>query len=150
MWKEERFWNKVRKADDDDCWEWTGSKRVDGYGQCWKDEVLQKAHRVMWELTHGKIPDGFVVRHKCRNKCVNPNHLELGTHTDNMRDKIRDGTASRMKGEKHPMAKLNEKQVQEIRKQLEDYKYGLLSKLAREYNITPQMISLIWKNKSWN
>ena len=91
MTLEERFWSKVRKADGDACWAWTGAKRSD-YGaiKIAGDSVL--AHRVAWELTNGPIPEGQHVLHRCDNPpCVNPSHLFTGSHADNMRDAFRKG-----------------------------------------------------------
>ncbi len=74
------------------CWIWTGSKAGNGYGQIWKDGRLARVNRVSYELYIGPIPDGLVVRHKCDVRlCVNPDHLEVGTHADNARDMIERG-----------------------------------------------------------
>jgi len=90
----DRFWVKVRKSAHG-CWEWTASrfggkgKRLYGqYSLTGRNGTSnQYAHRVSWEMANGPIPDGLSVLHKCDNGiCVNPAHLFLGTHTDNMRD----------------------------------------------------------------
>jgi len=85
----ERFWNKVNKSML--CWEWTASKLSNGYGQVWfgprHDRKKMLAHRLSYELAFEEIPDGMCVLHKCDNKsCVNPSHLFLGTHRDNISD----------------------------------------------------------------
>ena len=88
------------------CWEWQGYIRKDGYGECdprflgledfgaertngqWRALV----HRVFYTIHVGPIPDGLIVRHKCDNPpCVNPDHLELGTRTDNAQDRVERG-----------------------------------------------------------
>ena len=89
-----RFWNKVDKsAGEGSCWNWIAYKKRDGYG--WfgvhrKELIL--AHRYSWVLSHGAIPAGMNVLHKCDNPaCVNPNHLWLGTLADNNKDMCRKG-----------------------------------------------------------
>ena len=92
----ERFWEKVAKAGPDDCWLWTASKTRDGYGQIARDRAQGRplsAHRVAYALAHGLDPltmEVVVVRHKCDvPACVNPAHLEPGTHADNAQDRRR-------------------------------------------------------------
>lgn len=76
------FWSHVAMTDDG-CWTWTNGRNRHGYGiQC---HTL--AHRVAWSMTYGPIPDGLCVRHRCDNPpCVRPDHLELGTQMQNIRD----------------------------------------------------------------
>jgi hypothetical protein len=84
----ERFWAKVDKRGPDECWPWAAALSNRGYGKFSipKNRWLL-AHRVAWQLTHGLIPEGQIVRHKCDNPlCTNPEHLELGTHQDNSDD----------------------------------------------------------------
>jgi hypothetical protein len=70
----------------------TGMTDGHGYGSIYADGRLQKAHRVVWQVEHGPIPDGLHVLHQCDNPpCCNPAHLFLGTHADNMADKIAKG-----------------------------------------------------------
>lgn len=114
----ERFWAKVTKLKDDQCWEWQAARDRDGYGAFWYHDAQHRASRVAWSLTNAQwpIPTGQVVRHKCDNPpCVNPAHLELGTNRDNDNDRVERGRSafgdrngSRLyperlpRGEKHP------------------------------------------------
>jgi len=87
----ERFWNKVKIIQQDDCWIWTGAT-VKKYGEFAFEGKIQSTHRVSWQIHFGTIPDGMDVLHHCDNPpCINPKHLFLGTHSDNMQDAKRKG-----------------------------------------------------------
>lgn len=71
------------------CWLWTGALIGGGYGAFFTDHQW-KAHRFSYQIHKGDIPDHLMVRHTCdQASCVNPDHLFLGTHQDNMDDKVR-------------------------------------------------------------
>lgn len=109
-----RFWAKVNKSDD--CWEWTACKNSAGYGQIRINGKAELAHRVSWELANGPIPDAMYVLHRCDNpSCVRPDHLFLGTSSDNTQDMISKGRRVILYGEDAGTAKLTNAQVEAMR-----------------------------------
>lgn len=80
----ERFLSKIRVCDDD-CWEWDAYCRR-GYGQFWYGGRLVGAHRYLYETLVGVIPADREIDHLCRNtRCVNPDHMEIVTHEENVK-----------------------------------------------------------------
>lgn len=135
----ERFISRVTKAGD--CWVWCGSKAPGGYGQLSVGGKLQRANRVSWRLFRGEIPKGLHVLHRCDNPpCVNPEHLFLGTHGDNVRDMFSKG---RGKFTRIP-PKLTEDQVTKIYSDDRIYK-----EIAKDYGVDPSTICDIKRRKSW-
>ena|SRR5688572_8536796 len=102
---EVRFWRKVDKRGpmpghvclSSNCWQWRASITSAGYGKfgAARGRFID-AHRFSWQHHFGEVPSGLLVCHRCDNKlCVNPEHLFLGTHADNMRDMVEKGRAAR-------------------------------------------------------
>lgn len=135
------FWGRVRlTANDDLCWEWTGCRNKAGYGTILSDYKHTLTHRMAWELTNGKIPEGLYALHHCDNKgCCNPKHLYLGTYADNSRDLELRGSRGHQK--------LKREQIPTIR---ERYKNGAtLTELAKNYGVALRTISRAVKRISW-
>ena len=144
---EERFWEKVGIKSDNECWEWLSGKYPNGYGQ-FKERSYKvvPAHRISYKIIYGNIPEEICVCHKCDNHgCVNPNHLFLGTHADNMKDSSNKG---RINGENHKQHKLSLDEVKEIRK---IYQSGKFSQqyIADMHGISQSVVSLIIRNVDW-
>ncbi len=93
MTPQERFWQKVAKGGPDDCWMWTGGKADHGYGLIYIDGKNRRTHVISWEWANDcKAPKGMSVCHTCDTpSCVNPAHLWLGTHRENLQDAGRKG-----------------------------------------------------------
>lgn len=152
---EERIWPKVTKTET--CWEWTGAHTQEGQGQIRVSGATKLVTRIVWELTNGPIPPGLFVCHHCDNpSCVRPDHLFLGTQTDNMQDavakgRVRNGAETHpesfRKGEHHGMAKLTEDQAKAI---LERSAAGETRRsLAREFNVSTWTIRQIALGHLW-
>ena len=88
---DQKLWDRCEKVENG-CWEWSGSRNPAGYGTIGVHRSSRLAHRVAWEETNGPIPDGLFVLHSCDNPCcINPAHLWIGNHDDNMKDMIKKG-----------------------------------------------------------
>lgn len=148
----ERFWEKVDKRGPDECWEWQAHIiRGTGYGQFWTGVEDTTAHRAAWTITKGPIEDGMYVLHKCDNRrCVNPNHLFIGTAFDNVRDMVRKGRHrnGNARGEEIGNSKLTQNQVAEIINRYTG-KHGEQSALAREYGVSQAEIWRIVRRLVW-
>lgn len=131
------------------CWLWFGY-RQNGYGRIMRGSRQHLlAHRYSYETNVGPIPDGLDVLHRCDvSECVNPEHLFLGTHADNMRDMALKGRQRGPKGEAHHDAKLTREAVDEIRRR---YAQGDVTQqeLAAEYDVDQTNISYIILGRSW-
>lgn len=146
---EQRFWERVQKSGG--CWIWRGPFMKNGYGSIGmggREGRREYAHRLSWILANGPIVDGLYVLHRCDVKaCVRPDHLFLGTHADNMRDKALKGLAVVASCENSPNAKFTNAQVLAIRQRAAE---GAMYKtLALQHRVHPSVISRIVNRKTW-
>lgn len=127
-----------------------GSEHPRGYYYTYspKHRTTRSVHRLVYEEAYGKIPEGMCVCHSCDNTwCVNPEHLWLGTHTENMRDKLAKGRANQFRGEQLSYAKLSDKLVIEA-KRLKDSGWSL-RRIAQQMNVNKSTIGRALTGITW-
>lgn len=126
------------------CRVWLGSLDTIGYGHLRVGGVLQKAHRVAWSDYSGQpVPEGMHVLHSCDvRSCVEPTHLRLGTHQENMNDKVRRGRQS--KGTTSGRNSLNDNKVRRIREEGRSVKYW-----AVLFGVSERTVQEVVAGKSW-
>lgn len=126
----EHFWSKVDKSDSEGCWLWTGSRNAKGYGHyCIRRSRTRYAHRFAYSLTYGPVSSRIMVCHKCDNPpCVRPDHLFLGTNSDNIQDSLKKGRFP--VGDASPQSRITDDQVAAIRL-LDDIRLGIPSQEKR-------------------
>ncbi len=152
MTDKERFYKYVEAIPFHECWEWSGHK-AHGYGhfkigsRTKKNIRMIKSHRFSYELNIGPIPNGKMVCHKCDNRsCVRPDHLFIGTASDNMKDMIKKNRGNKAKGALAGQAKLSEGEVLKIR---ELYISFSQRDLARKYKVSKNTIAQIVNSITW-
>ena len=174
---DERLWSNVLKTDG--CWLWEGGGAKNGYGSFSYMGKTYKSHRFSWFLAHGVFPENQI-NHKCpdgeNKRCVRPDHLYDGTHSENMRDAAANGRTCRgdkngqrlhpektargirsgaythpehvIRGSNHWKSKLTEDIVSEIKNRF--FSGGITkAELGREYNVNKTTIGRIIKGTSW-
>ena len=142
-----RFLTRFVVDSDSGCYNWTGATSPNGYGLMWTGMKLIGAHRFSWLVFNGSdIPEGMYICHKCDNKkCVNIDHLYLGTPSDNMGDRESRITWKKSQGGN---VKLSSSDAEEIRRLYKTGKYTQLE-IAGRYNVSRQHISGITTGRKW-
>lgn len=151
----ERFFNKIEKTNT--CWLWTGGNRDNGrYGSIKYNGKKEDAHRVSYKLHKGNIPEGMFVCHTCDNKkCVNPDHLFLGTPRDNVVDAVVKGiivvpTGRRFENGNLPKgASVTREQAELIRQAIVNRGTKSLKLLAEELDVKYQTVRDISCGKTY-
>lgn len=139
----QKFWKNPNKKLPNECWEWIGCKDKNGYGFI-TSKISRRAHRISY-LLHFEDPKEMHVLHKFDNtSCVNPNHLFLGTHKDNMQDMKKKGRDRKVDSEKHHSAKLTKEQAIAIYLSTEK-----INDIAKKYKIRNSSVSKIKNKQSW-
>jgi hypothetical protein len=152
----ERFWEKVKKTDT--CWNWIGATRLSNgmkrnrgnYGIMRINDKVYSAPRISWELHNGPIRStGLWVLHHCDNpSCVRPDHLWLGTHQDNVDDKVKKGRSWKPEGEKAPWHILTKEQVVKMRS-LYDSGEKKIFEIAKIFNIKSPTVGAVVRRTTW-
>lgn len=134
---------EVDLSDPDGCWLWNRRVGTFGYGMVSFNGANVGAHRLMYQLRVGPIPEGMFVCHRCDNPpCCNPEHLFLGTTEDNTSDKMTKGREAR--GEMVNTCKLTEADVLAIRADPRKY-----ADICNDYGIGMSQVSRIKRRESW-
>ncbi len=149
----ERFESKFVPEPNSGCWLWVGARsggRHGGYGYMNVGGQMLSAHRLSWNIHYGEVPDRLFVLHRCDTpSCVNPAHLFVGTHSENMSDMVKKGRSQRVTGALCSGAKLTRDDVVKIRLM---YAAGgrSYSSLAKEFSVDPSTARDIVVGETWS
>lgn len=129
----QRFSTKYELNSINGCWEWKTSFHPTGYGAFWFRGDSRYAHRVSWIFNRGEITDSLHVLHRCDNpRCVNPDHLFLGTQQDNVADRDRKGRGAKVIGPKRKFSPVDVRRICDLHN-----RSGItLTALSKMYNCT--------------
>jgi hypothetical protein len=141
----DRFNAKHEPEPNSGCWLWTASVDTGGYGHMGVNRRLVLAHRLSWMIHKNKSPAGFVVMHKCDIPCcVNPDHLMLGTQSENVADRDKKKRRVALKGEACGASKLTRSAIDDIRQQIISQR-----EYAKRHGVSQAQVQRIQSGKSW-
>jgi len=140
-----RFESKYVPEPNSGCWLWDAGINSKGYGQIRDGKRMRLAHRLSFEFYKGEFPADSDILHHCDMPlCVNPDHLFLGTHQDNMSDMKNKGRARTCKGETHKRSKLTDDLVRQIRQSKEKNKIW-----AEKLGVSSALIGMVKRRTIW-
>lgn len=144
------------------CWLWTGTvpnpRPTHDYGRVYTSRYPRRsemAHRASWRVHRGDIPDGMNVLHRCDTpRCINPEHLFLGTQDENNKDRARKGRSQTMRGSANTRATINEDTAREIKRRLavgvSGQPRGWCVRIAKDMGVSVNIVRLISNGRCWS
>lgn len=144
------IFNKINYPDnEDECWIWTSYKNKDGYGMTsFEGKIHRLVHRIIFECYNGPIPDKMLVLHTCDNPpCCNPNHLFLGTVSDNVKDRVNKQRSA--SGERNNKATMTDQEIYQILTNINNGKYKSIAQICQECHISRRIIENILRGENW-
>lgn len=144
-----RFLSHVDRSNEG-CWNWNGIENSNGYGRFSINDRHELSHRVSYRIFFGEIPEGLNVCHQCDNrKCVNPDHLWLGSQSENLIDASAKGRMKRpdTRADRNGNTSLTWEKVHAIR---DMHGRGVRKfHIAKLFNVSPSTISNITNHETW-
>lgn len=145
-WTLNRLLNNSVDDEETGCRVWQGRlNKPGGYGRIGYRHKQWRAHRLFYTLMIGAIPDGLELMHSCDNpRCINPNHLNPATHSENIADAYAKGRKTVGQGTAHPRFKFTEAQALEIRDSTES-----ATSIAKRLGVSKSAVCRIRTGKTW-
>ena len=142
----DRFMRRVRKTDS--CWVWTGFLTKNGYGRLKIDGYMVFAHRAAFAHFVGPIPNALYACHTCDNRaCVNPEHIFIGTHGENMNDRNSKGRQARVRGEANGNSVVTKSEASQIMAMKGVFKQR---EIAATFGVSRSLVAHIHSGRTWS